>query len=100
MVRARASIGCMLAFVASCGFQGEPTTRSMLRVTAEPAEARVYVDDRFVATARVLARQPLALKAGHHLITLTAPGHFPHDMELTLPAGETAVEVRLRPVPP
>ncbi len=90
----------VLAFAASCGFQGEPATHASLRVTVEPEEASVYVDDRFVATSRVLAREPLRIRPGAHLLTLTAPGHFPHDMELNLPAGETHVEIRLRPVPP
>lgn len=97
---ARTFVVFALALAASCGFQGEQRTRSMLRVKAVPEEARVFVDDRFVATARVLGRQPVALRPGHHLLTITAPGYFPHDMELTLPTGETKVEVQLRAVPP
>src|SRR5690606_38907031 len=84
----------------ACGFQAQPTTRARLRVIAEPEDARVFVDDRFVATARVLAREPLALRPGTHLVTLTASGYFPHDMQLELPMGETKLEIELRPVPP
>jgi hypothetical protein len=33
-------------------------------------------------------------------MTVQAEDHFPHDMELSLPAGETTVTVELRPIPP
>ena len=33
-------------------------------------------------------------------MTIQAEDHFPHDMELDLPAGETTITVELRPIPP
>ncbi len=99
IVRASAALASAL-LLGACGFQGQPTTRAKLRVVAEPEDARVFVDDRFVATARVLAREPLALRPGAHLLTVTASGYFPHDMQIDLPTGETKIEIELRPVPP
>lgn len=85
----------------TCYGPGRPESRpAMLRVRAVPEEARVSIDDRYVATARTLAAEPRALRAGHHQITLESPGYFPHDLELDLPSGETAIDVRLRPLPP
>jgi hypothetical protein len=33
-------------------------------------------------------------------MTIRAEDHFPHDVEIDLPAGETTVTVELRPIPP
>jgi hypothetical protein len=76
------------------------TRPAELRVIARPENARVYLDDRFVATARVLSRRPESVRAGVHYMTITADGYFPHDVELDLPSGLTTVEISLRPVPP
>ncbi|MFO0697156.1 MAG: PEGA domain-containing protein [Polyangiales bacterium] len=85
----------------TCYGPGRPDQApAMLRVRAVPEEARVSIDDRYAATARTLAVEPRALRPGHHQITLEAPGYFPHDLELDLPSGETAIDVRLRPLPP
>lgn len=72
---------------------------SRLRVTTEPANARVFIDDIFVATGSSLSVRPRRLKAGKHLLTVEAPEHFPHDLELDLPPGETTVSIKLRPEP-
>jgi hypothetical protein len=93
------ALGVAWALVAGCGMQPRPPSRAALRVVASPETARVFVDDRFIATSRVLAQQPLVLAPGRHLLTLEASGHFPHDLEIELPIGETTVEVELRPIP-
>ena len=89
-----------LAVAAACGAAPPPREQAHLRIIAEPPTASVYVDDRFVATARRIGRRPEAVRTGVHHVTVSAPGHFPHDIELDLPAGLTTVEVRLRPIPP
>ena len=33
-------------------------------------------------------------------MTVQAEDHFPHDMELDLPPGETTLTIELRPIPP
>lgn len=90
-----------LSLAAGCA--SAPATRKQpaeLRTVVEPETARVQVDERFVGAARVLARHPARLTPGTHRITVEAPGHFPHDMQLELPPGETKLELQLRPIPP
>ncbi len=70
-----------------------------LRVTAVPETARVFIDERFAASARVMDVHAQELRPGRHRLTVEAPGYFPHDLMLDLPSGETHVEIELRPVP-
>lgn len=86
----------------ACGCGGAPVAgqQARLRVIAQPPEARVYVDDRFVASARRLALRPEVLRLGLHHVTITAEGYFPHDEELELAPGETKIEITLVAVPP
>ncbi len=83
----------------SCGYQNVRETPARLQVIAEPEEASVYVDERFAASARVLAQRPRSVRTGSHRITIRAPGYFPHDVEVDLPAGTTTIRISLRPVP-
>ena len=90
----------LLLTVAGCGAHAAHGTKARLRVIAKPKTASVYIDDRFAGSAQVLDKRPEELSAGQHLVTVRAPGYFPHDLELDLPAGTTKVEIELRPVPP
>jgi hypothetical protein len=97
---ARLLAAAMLAvLLAACGsnIRREP---ARLRLVLEPRTARVFVDDRFRATGRVLHVRPLELAPGVHVLTIEAEGHFPHDLRVDLPEGDTTIEVTLRPVPP
>ena len=98
MVRLIAAVS--VALLTACGASPPAPEQAQLRIIAEPRTAGVYVDDRFVATARRIAHRPEPLRTGVHHVTVSAPGHFPHDLELDLPAGLTTVEVRQRPIPP
>jgi hypothetical protein len=90
-----------LLALSGCYSQARPDARvARLRVIAEPEQAAVYIDDRFAGAAKVLAVRPHTLAPGRHFMTLQAPDHFPHDVMLDLPVGETTVRVSLRPVPP
>jgi hypothetical protein len=71
-----------------------------LRVIAEPKTTTVYVDDQYIGSARVLAVRPKAMTPGVKYVTFKAPDYFPHDVRLDLPAGETTIEMKLRPIPP
>lgn len=86
--------------ISSCAGAPRPSERARVRFAIEPAAARVYSDERFVGSARVLAARPAEFRPGIRRFTITADGHFPHDLELDLPAGTTTIEIRLRPVPP
>jgi hypothetical protein len=92
LLAAFAAVGCMQTPV--------ETRMAYLKVVAEPAATTVYISDRFVGSARLLQKQPKALTPGVKYLTFKAPGYFPHDLRLTLPAGETVVNIKLRAVPP
>ena len=84
----------------SCVRPPSPPQLAKLRVLAEPETTTVYVDDRYIGSARVLAAKPRSLSPGVKLVTFKAPGHFPHDVRLDLPSGLTTVRMKLRPIPP
>jgi hypothetical protein len=77
-----------------------PSRMAYLKVVATPATTTVYISDRFIGSAHLLEKQPKALKPGIKYVTFKAPGFFPHDLRVELPAGETSVSVQLRPIPP
>lgn len=85
--------------LSACGPVQTAETPAQLQVIAEPETARVYVEDRFIAGARVLAVRPHELPPGTHHITITSPGYFPHDIEANLPSGTTTIRISLRPIP-
>lgn len=90
----------VLSTLMGCGPVAIAETPARLEVVAEPDTARVFVDERFVASARVLAVRPREIPAGTHHLTITAPGYFPHDLEVNLPSGTTTIRIALRPIPP
>jgi hypothetical protein len=48
----------------------------------------------------VLDKKPARLTPGPKRVTVEAPGYFPHDLEIDLPAGTTTINIKLRPIPP
>lgn len=72
---------------------------SLLKVDAQPADTRVYVNGRFAGRASVLRRVGKPLPKGVQYVTFQAPGHFPHDQRVELEPGETTIKIKLRPVP-
>ena len=98
-VRSAALAGLLVAL--GCAKQGTVAPEpARLKVIATPANASVYIDGHYFGRATVLSQEPKALAPGVHLMTVTAEDHFPHDMELKLPRGETPLTIELRPVPP
>jgi len=98
-----ASLCCLGACaLAATGCMTVPPEARMgyLRVVAEPATTTVYINDRFIGSAHLLQKQPKALPPGVKYLTFKAPGYFPHDLRVPLPAGETTVKIKLRKVPP
>ena len=89
-----------LGLLAGCGGAPARPERARVRFRIEPLTARVYVEDRFVGAARVLARRAAPFPPGPRHFTVTAEGYFPHDVEVDLPPGTTTIRLRLRPVPP
>lgn len=64
-----------------------PRPRASVYLRVEPPTASVFVDERFIARASVLAEYPVGLEPGVHRVTLTARGYFPHDAEIRARAG-------------
>lgn len=90
-----------LSAVSGCGAAAPaPEARATVHFEIVPDSARVYTEDRFIGSARVLASRPPSFRAGPRQITITAEGYFPHDLDLDLAEGTTTVHVELRPVPP
>lgn len=103
MARSAALVCAMLLAslsLASCVRPPPPPQLAKLRVLAEPETTTVYVDDRYIGSARVLAAKPRSLSPGIKLVTFKAPGYFPHDVRLDLPSGLTTVRMKLRKIPP
>ncbi|MEO0324363.1 MAG: PEGA domain-containing protein [Myxococcota bacterium] len=90
----------LLLALGACGFQQVAGTPAKLSVVAEPPTASVYVDERYVATAQAIEARPRTFPPGTHRVTLEAPGHFPHDVEVELTPGVTTLRIALRPIPP
>lgn len=93
-------IAAIALLVAGCGGAQPRPEQAQVNFQIEPDTARVYVEDRFVGAARVLARRPARFNPGLRYFTITADGYFPHDVEVNLPSGVTTIRLRLRPVPP
>ena len=93
-------LGATLLLSSCAGMHKPKAAPAELRVIAEPPAATVQVNERFVGAARVLEKHPAKLSQGPKRVTVEAPGYFPHDLELNLPAGVTTVNIKLRPVPP
>jgi len=87
--------------IAGCG-AARPVTAATgeVRFRISPESARVYTDEHFVGTARVLDIRPAAFRVGPRRFTITADGYFPHDLTVDLTQGTTTVEISLRPIPP
>ena len=97
----RAAALALLCLAASGCMARSPESRmSYLKVVAEPSTATVYINDRFIGSAHLLQKQPKALPPGVKYVTIKAPGYFPHDLRVPMPAGETVVRIKLRPIPP
>lgn len=101
-MRAIALAACVAAAGLSAGCAGgpRPAPQAQVRFVVTPDDARVYSDERFIGSARVLARRPASFRAGPRRFTITSEGHFPHDLDVDLAPGETTIEIALRPVPP
>jgi hypothetical protein len=72
-----------------------------LRMTGEPAEAVVIVDDEAVGTLELVMAHGVALPVGVHHISVKAEGYFPWDKEVEakLGSGPIRLDAKLMPVP-
>lgn len=78
--------------------KADSTEAARLRVSVEPSDAVVFLDDRFVGTAQEIASLPrgISVAPGKHTVTVSRPGYKDRTVEITVVAGETEeVEVEL-----
>lgn len=70
---------------------GEHPAKSRLRLHVEPADAAVYVDDRFVGTAEEIGslERGIAVSPGKHTVTASRPGFKDRSVEVEVGAGES-----------
>ncbi|HSS45741.1 MAG TPA: PEGA domain-containing protein [Thermoanaerobaculia bacterium] len=70
---------------------GGPPVRSRLRLHVEPADAAVYVDDRFVGTAEEVGslERGIAVSPGKHTVTVSRPGFKDRSVDVEVGAGES-----------
>lgn len=103
MTRRSFALAWLLAagtLAAGCGAAAPDTSaRATIHFEIVPETARVYTEDRFVGSARVLAERPPSFRTGARQITITADGYFPVDLDLDLDPGTTNVRVSMRPIP-
>lgn len=72
--------------------------RARLKITAEPSDAVVYVDDRFVGSADEITSMDrgIVVAPGKHTITVSRPGYRDMSREVTVDATKTVtVEMSL-----
>lgn len=64
---------------------------SRLRLRVEPADAAVYLDDRFIGTAEEINSLPrgISVSSGKHTVTVSRPGFRDHAVDVELGEGET-----------
>jgi len=73
-----------------------PSTR--LTIKADPPDAAVYLDDRFIGTAEEIAGQLRGVRVspGRHRITVSRPGYREKELDVEVETGKTeSVEVSL-----
>ncbi len=94
------SLALAAGLLAACAGAPRPReAQAQVRFEIQPEGARVTSDEQFVGSARVLSTTPATFRPGLRRFTITAEGHFPHDLETELSPGLTTIAVRLRAIP-
>jgi hypothetical protein len=80
------------------GQSAQRDVKTRLRVTVEPSDAAVYVDNRFVGTAEEVnsLERGIAVSPGKHTVTVSRPGFKDRSVDVDVQSGDTEkVEVSL-----
>ena len=88
----------------ACGPPARPVIKPRpqigLHIICEPADAQLYVDDRYMGSTEGLAKRALELSPGVHRIEIRRVGHFAHFAEVTLARGvKQVLKVKMRREP-
>jgi hypothetical protein len=87
-----AALTAALGSVVACGPPAKVPTVSM-RMTGEPQQARVIIDEAYIGGLAFVASRGVALPVGSHRITVEAPGYFPQDQVVTVEEGDPPVKL-------
>lgn len=78
----------------------EPSqSAARLRLRVEPADAAIYLDDRFVGTAEEINSlgRGIAVSVGKHRVTVSRPGYADRTVDVEVVAGESEeLEIELK----
>jgi len=80
------------------GQSAQRDVKTRLRLTVEPSDAAVYVDNRFVGTAEEVnsLERGIAVSPGKHTVTVSRPGFKDRTVDVNVQSGETEkIEVSL-----
>jgi hypothetical protein len=80
------------------GQSAQRDVKTRLRLTVEPSDAAVYVDNRFVGTAEEVnsLERGIAVSAGKHTVTVSRPGFKDRTVDVNVQSGDTEkIEVSL-----
>lgn len=98
-----AAAGILVSCLGACaGTQvaAKPKPRwAALRVIATPANARVYLVDRYLGMAAALDKAPARLKPGRAYVTVQAPGYLTEYLSYDLKPGLSELRVELFKLP-
>ena len=103
VIRRITILAAVVLLTAGCG-PGAPPPISVptggLSVRGQPADAMLFIDDRYVGTVGGLKGRPLPLPEGVHRIEVRRDGYFAHFAEVTVARGvQQRLEVTLRKEP-
>ena len=92
------------ALLVSCGSSVANNVKARplagLLVICEPADASIYVDDRYMGSVKGLSRKPLLLPPGDHRVEVRRDGFFAHFSEVKVVNGvRQQLKVKLRKEP-
>jgi hypothetical protein len=92
-----------LAALAGCGPRVpkmNPRPLQGVNIECEPADAQLYLDDKFLGSVKGLDKRPLMLPEGTHRLEIRKDGYFAHFAEIKVVRGvRQRLRVKLRRVP-
>ena len=86
--------------LAGCATMSSSPSRGLLRLEVTPAQAEVFVDDKYQGRIAGWRQATLPVKPGLRRIALSAPGHITQRFDLEIARGEeVTLQVQLEAEP-
>jgi hypothetical protein len=78
----------------------DPRPVEGVHIECEPADAQLYLDDKYLGSVKGLDSKPLMLGEGDHRLEIRKDGYFSHFAEIKVVRGvRQRLKVKLRAVP-